>query len=101
MTATSGTDIAASQAQVRVRLTTRDTDLALEDNAAILVPTSFRRLTLSTLVNSLLKVEKTIPLEFIINGTYLRSTLEEYLTSNGISTETTLAIEYVRARIPP
>jgi WD40 repeat protein len=101
MTDTNGTDAAASQAQVRVRLTTRDTDLALEDTAAILVPTSFRRITLSTLVNSLLKVEKTIPLEFILNGTYLRTTLEEYLTSNGISTETTLAIEYVRARIPP
>ena len=94
-------EAAAGQAQIRVRLTTRDTDLALEDAAAILVPTSFRRLTLSTLVNSLLKNEKSTPLEFIINGTYLRTTLEEYLSSNGISSETTLAVEYVRARIPP
>lgn len=42
-----------------------------------------------------------MPLEFIINGTYLHTTLDEYLTSNGLSTETTLAVEYVRARIPP
>ncbi|OAG34153.1 hypothetical protein AYO21_11685 [Fonsecaea monophora] len=90
-----------SQAQVRVRLTTRDTDLAVQDLAPILVPTSFRRLTLSTLVNNLLETEKTIPLEFIINGTYLRTTLDEYLTRNGISAETTVSIEYVRARIPP
>ncbi|KAJ9606110.1 ribosome biogenesis protein ytm1 [Cladophialophora chaetospira] len=101
MATVDGANAAGSQSQVRVRLSTRDTDLALEDAAAILVPTSFRRLTLSTLVNSLLQAEKAIPLEFIINGTYLRTTLEGYLTSNGISAETTLAVEYVRARIPP
>jgi WD40 repeat protein len=88
-------------AQVRVRLTTRDTDLALEDNAPILVPTSFRRYALSTLVNNLLDTEKPVPLEFIVNGTYLRTTIDEYLTNNGISAETTLSVEYVRARIPP
>lgn len=87
--------------QVRVRLTTRDADLALEETAPILIPTSFRRYTLSTLVNSLLKVEKAVPFEFLINGTYLRTTLDEYLANNGISTETTLTLEYVRARIPP
>ncbi|KAK5273256.1 ribosome biogenesis protein ytm1 [Exophiala xenobiotica] len=91
----------SSNAQVRVRLTTRDTDLSLEENAPILIPTSFRRYTLSTLVNNLLKSERAVPLEFIINGTYLRTTLEEYLSNNGISTETTLTVEYVRARIPP
>jgi ribosome biogenesis protein len=101
MAALVGAEATESQGQVRVRLTTRDTDLALEDNAAILVPTAFRRLTLSTLVNNLLHTEKTVPLEFIINGTYLRTTLEEYLTNHGISAETTLAVEYVRARIPP
>lgn len=88
-------------AQIRIRLSTRDTDLALSDTAPILVPTSFRRYTLSTLINGLLQKEKTVPLEFIVNGTYLRTTLEEYLTNNGVSTESTLSVEYVRARIPP
>lgn len=87
--------------QVRLRLTTRETDIALEDPAPVLVPTSFRRYQLSTLVNSLLEREKTIPFEFLINGSYLRTSLEEYLTENGVSAETTLTIEYVRARIPP
>ncbi|KAK5064214.1 ribosome biogenesis protein ytm1 [Exophiala bonariae] len=87
--------------QVRVRLTTRDADLTLNDAAPILVPTSFRRYPLSSLVNGLLENEKPVPLEFIVNGTYLRTTLDEYLSKNGLSTETTLAIEYVRARIPP
>jgi ribosome biogenesis protein YTM1 len=84
-----------------VRLTTRDSELALADTAPILIPTSFRRYALSTLVNSLLKTEKSIPLEFLINGKYLRTTIDEYLTENGLSPETTLTVEYLRARIPP
>jgi len=52
-------------------------------------------------VNGLLENEKPIPLEFIVNGTYLRTTLDEHLSTNGLSIETTLAVEYVRARIPP
>lgn len=40
-------------------------------------------------------------MEFLVNGTFLRTSLGEYLTSNGISAETTLNVEYVRAIIPP
>lgn len=60
-----------------------------------------RRYALSTLVNHLLKTEKPIPFEFLINGTFLRTTLDEYLTSRGISSEATVPLEYVRAAIPP
>ena len=43
-----------------------------------------------------------MPLEFLINGQFLRrSTIDEFLTTNGISSEATLAVEYVRAVIPP
>jgi WD40 repeat protein len=56
---------------------------------------------LSTLVNNLLGSEKPVPLEFLINGSYLRTSIDEYLTANGFSAETTLAVEYVRALIPP
>jgi WD40 repeat protein len=45
--------------------------------------------------------EKPIPFEFLVNGSYLRTSIDEYLTSNGISAETTLNVEYVRALIPP
>ena len=45
--------------------------------------------------------ERPIPLEFLINGSYLRTSIDEYLTANGISAESTLAVEYVRALIPP
>ncbi|RAO66984.1 uncharacterized protein BHQ10_002996 [Talaromyces amestolkiae] len=92
----------ASQRQVRLHLTTRDGDIALpESTGPILVPTGLRRYALSTLVNNLLSNDKPIPLEFLVNGTYLRTSIDEYLTANGISAETTLEVEYVRALIPP
>ena len=57
---------------------------------------------LSTLINNILDLEKRVPLEFLINGQFLRrSTLDGFLAANGISAETTLAVEYVRAIVPP
>lgn len=53
------------------------------------------------MVNRLLETEKPIPLEFLINGQFLRTSLDEFLTQNGISAETTLNIEYVKALVPP
>ncbi|KAL9099707.1 MAG: hypothetical protein Q9163_004829 [Psora crenata] len=91
-----------SQSQVRIQLSTRKPDISLPRNPGpILVHTNFRRYALSTLVNTLLGSEKPTPFEFLINGTFLKTTLEEYLTANGISAETTLAVEYVPAIIPP
>ncbi|KAJ5614262.1 hypothetical protein N7528_007916 [Penicillium herquei] len=92
----------AAQRQVRVQLMSKQEDIALpESTGPILVPTGLRRYALSTLVNNLLSSEKPIPFEFLINGTFLRTSIDEYLTANGISAETTLEIEYVRALIPP
>lgn len=42
-----------------------------------------------------------IPFDFLINGTFLRTTIEEYLTQNGLSSESTLSLQYVRSLIPP
>ncbi|KAL5342609.1 hypothetical protein BJX70DRAFT_386099 [Aspergillus crustosus] len=92
----------AAQSQVRVQLTSQQEDIALPDNTGpILVPTGLKRYALSTLVNNLLASDKPIPFEFLINGAFLRTSIDEYLTANGISAETTLEIEYVRALIPP
>ncbi len=52
-------------------------------------------------MNRLLDTERPIPLEFLINGQFLRTSLDDFLTQNGISGETTLAVEYVKALIPP
>jgi ribosome biogenesis protein YTM1 len=42
-----------------------------------------------------------IPFDFLINGTFLRTTIEEYLIANGLSSESTLNLQYVRSLIPP
>lgn len=60
-----------------------------------------RRYHLSALVNRLLSTGKPVPFEFIINGVFLRSSLDDYLTEHGISAETTLQVEYVPAQVPP
>jgi ribosome biogenesis protein YTM1 len=54
-------------------------------------------------VNGLLQTEADarIPFEFLINGQFLRTSLDEFLTQNGISAETTLQVEYIKALIPP
>lgn len=41
------------------------------------------------------------PFDILINGTFLRSTLAEYLVSAGLSAETTLTLQYLRSSIPP
>ncbi|KAL8843607.1 MAG: hypothetical protein Q9170_000111 [Blastenia crenularia] len=90
------------QSQVRIQLTTSQSDIALpEKTGPILVSTNFRRYTLSSLVNTILEKEKPIPFDFLINGALLRSSLDDYLTQHGISAETTLYLEYVKAAIPP
>lgn len=52
-------------------------------------------------MNNLLHNEKPVPFEFLVNGQFLRSSIEEFLTQNGISAETVLNVEYTRALVPP
>ncbi|KAK3638677.1 ribosome biogenesis protein ytm1 [Elasticomyces elasticus] len=90
------------QSQVRIHLHTKSGDIELpQDTGSILVSTELKRYQLSTLVNRLLETDKPLPLEFLINGQFLRTSLDEFLTKNGISAETTLSVEYVKALIPP
>lgn len=42
-----------------------------------------------------------IPLDFLINGQFLRTSLQEYLETNGLNAEETLTIQYVRSLVPP
>lgn len=53
-------------------------------------------------MNSLLRPDQSpIPFDVLINGQFLRTTIDEYLTNNGVSAETTLDVEYTRALVPP
>jgi WD40 repeat protein len=66
------------------------------------IPPDVKRIGLSTLINDLLEREDDrIPFDILINGQFLRTTVDEYLTKNGINAETTLEVEYTRALVPP
>jgi ribosome biogenesis protein YTM1 len=91
-----------SLAQVRFQFTTKDQTVKLPDGiGAILVSSGFKRYALSTLINNLLESDTPIPFEFLINGKFLRTSIDDFLTANGISSEVALAVEYVRASVPP
>jgi WD40 repeat protein len=95
------TSESTASAQVRIRLSTGDGRYELSDKAPILVPTDFRRLALSSLVNNLLDHATPVPFDFIINGSYLRTTLDQFLTEQGISSETIIDAEYTPAQKIP
>lgn len=88
--------------QVRIKFVTREEDdaLRLEPNPFFL-PVTLRRYGLSEIVNDLLETETPTPFEFIIDGTILSGSLNDYLVKNGLSTETLLTLEYTRALLPP
>ena len=67
------------------------------------MPLALTRHKLSTLVNELLHRgdENRIPFDILINGEFLRTTIDQFLTKNGINAEATLDVEYTRALVPP
>ncbi|KAJ6263487.1 Striatin-3 [Drechslerella dactyloides] len=93
-------DVDSAGPRIQVNLTSRDAALAVP-HQALRVSTSFRRIDLSTLVNHLLESPKPIPFDFLIDGQYLRTSIDEYLTAAGLSSEKPLDIEYVRSQLPP
>lgn len=101
-----------NDSQVKVRLITRDTELVIPE-APLLVPVSLKRYGLSEVVNRLLEQQSQenedenseeylhVPFDFLVDGELLRTSLDEYLTSKGVSTETVVTLEYTRSILPP
>lgn len=91
-----------SESQIKVRFFTKEEDTSLHaPEAPLFVPTALKRYGLSEVVNHLLEREDQVPFDFLIDGVLLRSSLDEYLTKNGLSSEAFLLIEYARAVLPP
>ncbi|ORX81810.1 WD40 repeat-like protein [Basidiobolus meristosporus CBS 931.73] len=86
--------------QIQVRFTTRQTQYAVTDTP-IVVPTRLKRYGLSEIINHLLGLEKPKPFDFLIDGEFLRTSLNEYLVEKGLSTENLITIEYVESMLPP
>ncbi|KAI0550853.1 WD40-repeat-containing domain protein [Xylaria curta] len=100
-----GQPVMVAPQEIRVNFTTSSPDLQLpEDRSSLLVvPTDLKRYGLSRILNSssMLDTPSPIPLDFLINGEFLRTSLQEYLAANGLNAEETLNIQYVRSLIPP
>src|SRR5690348_12572979 len=90
--------------QVRIELVTRDESLKVPI-PSLLVPVTLKRYGLSEIVNQVLQsqnvLEKTIPFDFLVNNQLLRSSLNDFLTSQGLSSESVVTIEYTRSILPP
>ncbi|TQS37506.1 hypothetical protein Golomagni_02016 [Golovinomyces magnicellulatus] len=94
----------SSYRQVQVYFSTTSNDIELaEGKRHLLVPTNVQRYGLSQILNSesMLDTPHPIPFDFLIDGNFLRTSLEEYLLENGLSSETTISLQYVRSLIPP
>jgi len=90
------------KSQVKIKFFTREEDESLHVNEnPLYVPISLKRYGLSEIVNHLLENENPIPFDFLINGTLLRTSIEEYLTQNALSSEAFLSLEYTRSVLPP
>ncbi|KAI8904777.1 WD40-repeat-containing domain protein [Gorgonomyces haynaldii] len=66
----------------------------------ILVPTKLKRQGLSEVVNHLLGLDN-VPFDFIIDGKFLKKSLEKWLDGMQMSTENQLRIEFVESCMPP
>src|SRR5277367_890036 len=93
------TSAPVSTPTIQVRLKTR-TETPIS-STPIVVPTNVTRYSLSQILNHLLENPTPIPYSFLINSVYLPSTLDDYITSNSVSREEILEIEYVRSVLPP
>lgn len=89
--------------QVKITFFTKEEDEQLRIlDAPLYVPVSLKRYGLSDLVNQLLEnTEANVPFDFLIDGVLLRTSIEDYLTKNGLSSEAHLNVEYTRAVLPP
>ncbi|CUM65247.1 uncharacterized protein PRCAT00002879001 [Priceomyces carsonii] len=100
--------MAEESRQIKVKFITNEglEELQVSD-VPLYVPVSLKRYGLSEIVNHLLgndneeEAKKPIPFEFLVDGELLRGSVQDYLTSKGLSNEAFLAIEYTRAVLPP
>ncbi|KAM6549413.1 hypothetical protein CsatB_021089 [Cannabis sativa] len=71
---------------------------------SIAIPSNLTRLGLSTIINNLLQSGNPEwshePFDFLIDGEFVRMSLEQFLLAKGISAERTLEIEYIKAVVP-
>eukprot|EP00730_Choanoeca_flexa_P019806 TRINITY_DN9683_c0_g1_i1.p1 TRINITY_DN9683_c0_g1~~TRINITY_DN9683_c0_g1_i1.p1 ORF type:complete len:442 (+),score=54.15 TRINITY_DN9683_c0_g1_i1:1197-2522(+) len=94
-------DTASDEREVRITLRTALPRSYLVTDAPIAVPGSLRRKALSQMINSMLDLDGAKPFDFLVDGEFLRSSLNDYIASKGKSTEEVVDVEYILAAAPP
>ena len=92
--------------EVGLTLFTKESDFSIPsellkdgNSLALRVPVKFDQNKLSEMVNHMLKNNQQF--DFLVNGQYLRSSLEEYLQESNTSYEQTLVVEYILSITEP
>lgn len=100
--------MSGDKSQVKIKFFTKEEDESLQvSDTPLFVPISLKRYGLSEIVNHLLGKNgesdeaKPIPFDFLIDGVLLRTSIDDYLIKNGLSSEAFLNLEYTRAVLPP
>ncbi|XP_067649347.1 ribosome biogenesis protein wdr12-like [Haliotis asinina] len=95
--------MAESSPHVQVKFFTKQPAYSVPDSP-FSVPANVGTTELSSLINGLLNEEESeggVDFDFLIEGEFLRVTLDVYLEQRGVSTEDVLDIEYVERQAAP
>ncbi|KAG4914663.1 hypothetical protein JHK87_052220 [Glycine soja] len=96
--------VEGSARRIQVRFVTKLGEPYKVPTTAIAIPADLARFGLSSLVNALLQSNdadhQLEPFDFLIDGEFVRMSLEQFLLAKGISAERILEIEYTRAVAP-
>ncbi|KAK9287803.1 hypothetical protein L1049_016244 [Liquidambar formosana] len=97
-------DVEETSRRVQVRFVTKLQPALKAPNTSIAIPSNLTRMSLSAVVNNLLKAGnpnwEPEPFDFLIDGELVRMSLEQFLLAKGISAEKILEIEYIKAVAP-
>ncbi|KAJ1915973.1 ribosome biogenesis protein ytm1 [Mycoemilia scoparia] len=92
--------MSTTEAQLQVCFVARQTKHVVP-STPIVVPAHLKRYGLSQIINHILSLEKPVPFDFLIDGVFLRGSLESQLREKNISMEDVVDIEYVESMLPP
>ncbi|RQM28249.1 hypothetical protein B5M09_000589, partial [Aphanomyces astaci] len=85
---------------IRVKFVTKNAAIRVTETP-FAVPIKLARAGLSQVVNHLLNTATPKPFDFLVENTFLRTTLEKYVVTNHLTDEAVLTLEYVEAHLEP
>ncbi|EGC39617.1 hypothetical protein DICPUDRAFT_26566 [Dictyostelium purpureum] len=90
------------ESKVKVKFITNDPNIRVTDTP-IAVPVRLARLGLSEVIHHLREdiEENSKPFDFLINGKFIRTTLDTHIKNNSLSEEDIITIEYLEAITEP